>query len=505
MKEEYSLSELTGGAKCDFPREGDSASPTISFVTADSRQVKEGTLFAAIKGFRQDGHDYIPDVIKKGARALLVQNDFDEGKIPAEAKGNVFLLKSHDTRESFGVISSNYFGNPSGKLKLIGVTGTNGKTTTAYIINSILETAGITSGLMGTIIYKIADEEFPSSLTTPDAFVLNRYLSEMVNAGVSHSVMEVSSHAIHLNRIAGCSFHIGIFTNLSREHMDFHRTMEDYYKCKKTFFDYLAQNGSSKIIVNIDDEWGRRLAEDFGNNVITYSYDKPEASVKLVAGESFKSGVRGSICTGRGAVNFSSSLGGRFNFYNILAAVAACAELEIPHKLIGKGIDALQRVPGRFERIENSFDFDIIVDYAHTPDALEKLLTEAKKMSSGRLITLFGCGGDRDKDKRPLMGKIAARLSDSVVITSDNPRNENPESIIEDILKGIDKSYSSNVEVIEDRKTAIKSAVNSAKPGDTVVIAGKGHEDYQIVGEKILRLDDREEVLKILEGIRNSN
>lgn len=505
MKENYLLTELIKGARCNDSAIESIDSIKITSVTADSRQVKEGTLFAAIRGFKKDGHDYINEVIKKGASVVLVNDDFDESKTLLNNGKNILFLKCRDSRESFGIIASNYFGNPSQKLKLIGITGTNGKTTTAYLLNSIFESGGINSGMIGTIIYKIANEEFPSSLTTPDAFVLNRFLRQMVDAGSTHSVMEVSSHAIHLKRISGCRFNIGIFTNLSSEHLDFHKTMEDYYKCKKSFFDSFERSESAKAVVNIDDEWGSRLARELGERVVSYSIDKPEASVKLSSVESSKSGIRGNVSTKTGVVEFSSSLSGYFNFYNILAAVAASVELGISPEIIGKGIDSLQEVPGRFQRIENNRGFDIIIDYAHTPDALEKLLTEAKKLCRGRLVTVFGCGGNRDTAKRPLMGSIAASLSEKIIVTSDNPRNEDPDAIISQILKGIGEALTGNVEVIPDRKTAIKYAIGSACSEDTVIIAGKGHEDYQIVGDKILRHDDREEVLKILQEVGNGN
>ncbi|RMF95056.1 MAG: UDP-N-acetylmuramoyl-L-alanyl-D-glutamate--2,6-diaminopimelate ligase [Candidatus Schekmanbacteria bacterium] len=503
MERKYFLKDLIRDAKCSSLSEIESV--MVSGITADSREVEEGFLFVAIKGFKRDGHDYIKDAIDKGVSAVLVDTAFDETSIGADILKKITLLKSKDTRESFGIIASNYFGNPSKELKLIGITGTNGKTTTSYILNSILEKAGIVSGMIGTILYKIGDEEFPSSLTTPDAFTLNRFLRRMVDSGVTHTIMEVSSHSIRLKRIAGCSFSLGIFTNLSPEHLDFHKTIEEYYECKKSFFNYLNANDEAKAIVNIDDKWGRKIAKEFKEKVVTYSFDKPEANFKILSSKLSKSGIEGSICTGKGVVNFSSNLIGSFNFSNILAATAAAVELGISPDIIERGIESLDIVPGRFQRIEGNVDFDIIVDYAHTPDALEKLLTEAKKMCKKDLIVVFGCGGNRDTEKRPLMGKIASRIGTKIIITSDNPRNENPMDIINDILKGIDRNRRNNIEVVEDRREAIRYAIEKADAGDTIVIAGKGHEDYQIVGEKIIHLDDKEEVLKAIEGIRKNN
>lgn len=473
----------------------------ISGISCDSRECAPGFLFAAMNGAKSDGHGYILDALKRGAVAFMVDEGFEYEKLRSKNPSAVFLTCS-DTRKSFGIAAANFYGNPSSKIKLVGVTGTNGKTTITYLINSILEKAGRNTGLIGTIIYKIGPEVFPSSLTTPDSGKLQRFFGQMIHAGVDSAIIEVSSHAVHMKRIAGCEFDVGIFTNLTSEHMDFHSSMEDYYLCKKDFFlNMLSQDGkkSKSFVINIDDPWGKRLVKELGVETVTYSMNEPDATVSLVSVISDSWGIDAKISIKGNILNIRSPLSGRFNIYNIMAAAGACWSLGVEAAAIEAGIEELQVVPGRFQRIENNQGIDVIVDYAHTPDAIEKLLTEARRICECRLITVFGCGGDRDRSKRPLMGELAGRLSDLVFVTSDNPRSEDPQSIISEILSGMTGGMTGRVAVVEDRSIAIESAIMEAEKGDMVIIAGKGHEDYQLIGGKIINFDDREEAGKALE------
>ncbi|MCI5726175.1 MAG: UDP-N-acetylmuramoyl-L-alanyl-D-glutamate--2,6-diaminopimelate ligase [Clostridium sp.] len=460
----------------------------INNVNYDSRKVGKGDLFVCIKGFASDGHKYASQAKDKGATVIVCENDID---VDLE---NITVIKVKDTRKALAIIGSNYYDNPSSKLKIIGVTGTNGKTTTAFMIKRILEEEGKKVGLIGTIANFIGSKKLSTERTTPESFELQELFNEMVKNGCTYCVMEVSSHSLALDRVYGIEFEAGIFTNLTRDHLDFHKTFENYYKAKFKMF----KNSKIKII-NSDDEYGRRaireLEEQNSSNIISYSIK--EAGDYKAYNEVCESNHIGyNINIDSNEIKITVGLPGEFNIYNSLGALAATKEMGISFESIKKGILEVV-VPGRCERAGKKYNlpYTIILDYAHTPDGLDNILKTAKGFTKGRLISVFGCGGDRDKVKRPQMGGIGTELSDIAIITSDNPRTEEPMAIINDILVGVKKD---NYEVIENRKEAIKRAIDIATDGDVIVIAGKGHEDYQIIGTNKIHFDEREVIEEIL-------
>ncbi len=458
----------------------------ITAVVNDSRVVKPGSLFVAIPGTAKDGTQYIPQALERGAAAIVTSAE----QPPAGNQQPATVLVD-DPRAALALIASNFYGRPAEKLSLVGVTGTSGKTTTARMIESIFDAGHEPVGLIGTIEYRAGDEVLSADRTTPDAVVLQEWFAKMVAANVKHAVMEVSSHALALHRTHGVHFAAAVFTNLSRDHFDFHKDFEDYFAAKRMLFDQIDQTKRTAV-VNLDDEYGRRIANEFGDRAYTFGRDAnadihPSKDVTVDV-----RGLHGTIVTPAGAIRIESSLLGWPNLYNWLGAIGAALAVGIPIAQIEAGIRNLQSVRGRFERVPGDGGPTVIVDYAHKPDALDKLLHAVRDLAGeGRRVwVVFGCGGDRDKGKRPEMGRIAVELADEVIVTSDNPRSENPQAIIDDIVAGITKT---NHRELADRRAAIALAIDSAANDDVVVIAGKGHETYQVVGDQILHFDDLEE------------
>ncbi len=404
----------------------------INSIHYDSRSVRPGGLFVAIPGLQSDGYDYIDDAIRQGAVAVATE------KMPSIGK-DISLIKVENARQALARFSALFYGNPSEELFVIGITGTNGKTTTAYLIESILGTAGFNVGVIGTINYRFNNQTFANPVTTPESVDLMRILREMANKGVTHVVLEVSSHAIDLDRVSSCRFDMGIYTNLSRDHLDYHKDMETYWRCKKKLFvDYLPQGSKASratAIINWDDKRGKELTPDIPVKYLRTGFSK-DCDIRGKNVHVDINGTSGQVQTPHGNFEFASRLLGKHNAYNILSAAAAGIAMGLSLAQARDGINNLTGVPGRLESISNSDGFSILVDYAHTPEALENVLTVLRTITHGRLITVFGCGGDRDREKRPIMGQVVARLSDLSILTSDNPRTESPESILSQIEVG---------------------------------------------------------------------
>ena len=453
----------------------------VAAVTADSRLARKGSLFVAIPGLQQDGSQFVPQAIEKGAVAVVSET---------ATSGTGTFVRVKDARAALAQIAANFHGRPADKLTLVGVTGTSGKTTTTKMIESIFDATGDPVGLIGTIEYRAGDERLMADRTTPDAALLQEWFGKMVQAGVKRAVMEVSSHALVLKRTHGIRFAAAVFTNLSRDHFDFHKDFEDYFQAKRMLFDQIDRSKRTAV-VNIDDEFGRRLANELGAAAMTFGRT---SKADIRPAENFAidvRGLRGRVHTPAGAVEIDSKLLGFPNLYNWLAAIGAALVVGVPTKTIEAGIRSLGAVRGRFERVESDGGPTVIVDYAHKPDALEKLLNAVRELAGRRrMVVLVGCGGDRDKGKRPQMGEIAARLADLAIITSDNPRSENPETILDEIEKGMSGKKH---ERIADRRAAIARTIEKASDDDVIVIAGKGHESYQVVGDQVIHFDDREE------------
>ncbi|HSG05299.1 MAG TPA: UDP-N-acetylmuramoyl-L-alanyl-D-glutamate--2,6-diaminopimelate ligase, partial [Nitrospiria bacterium] len=458
----------------------------VASLSADSRGVMPGSVFIAIKGFEADGHAYIGEAVKKGARAVVV-NESWTGTVPGPA---VMEIRVSDTRLAAARFAGLFSGHPSARINLVGVTGTNGKTTTTYLLRSILKAAGRPVSLFGTIGYDLDGEEREATHTTPDAIELQAMLARIAGRKDAFAVMEVSSHALELGRVEGCEFDLAVFTNLSQDHLDFHHSMEGYFQAKRRLFTELSRprrkTGPVRAVINTDDPWGARLAGDLDAPAWTFGLeDGTDLGVRDL--ESSLQGLRFFMTTPAGDVSVQTHLVGKHNVYNILGAAAAGLHFGIPLDTISEGIAALKGVPGRFEKLESDRGFSVIVDYAHTEAALEHLLQTVRELTPGKVITVFGCGGDRDPGKRAPMGRVAAYYSDRVVMTSDNPRTEDPAAIISEIETGarVEAAGRENTVVLEsisDRKEAIGKAMAHARKGDCVVVAGKGHEDYQIIG-----------------------
>ncbi len=476
----------------------------IALVTADSRRVIPGALFAALRGLRQDGHGFLSEAISRGAAAIAGE-DGDAIRAVSGPSSLVRLVVPPGAAW-FGLVMARWWGDPSHRLGLVGVTGTNGKTTTTHLIRAIYRTAGRSVGLLGTVSYAIGDEIRPAPHTTPDAETLQALLAEMAGRGVTDAVMEVSSHALAQDRVAGCAFDVGVFTNLTQDHLDFHGTMDAYAAAKRRLFERLGDDNPKTrprlAVVNRDDPRWSDMARASRVPVWTYGLD----SAADVFPESVSSGVDGIRCrvrTPKGHLDLNSPLLGSYNLANLLAATAATVGQDVPLDAVRHGLAAMTSVPGRFEKVEAGQDFTVVVDYAHTEDALRRVLAVARELCRGRLITVFGCGGDRDPGKRAPMGRAAARASDLVVLTSDNPRGEDPLAIIAAIEGGIREELGARPAgrpsafsrqpylTLPDRREAIERAVQTAELGDLVVIAGKGHEDYQLIGSRRLAFDDR--------------
>lgn len=454
----------------------------ITGIAYDSRAVEPGTLFVAWQGGTFDGHNFIADAVGRGAAAIVAEMDVDAG---------VPVVVVPDSRVAMPVLAAKFYDYPSRKMTLVGVTGTNGKTTTTYLMQSIFRAAGKKAGLIGTMGAKIGDEPIKTEHTTPESVDLQKVLAQMVDAGVEAVAMEVSSHGLVQGRTAMCEFDCAIFTNLTQDHLDFHGTLDDYLAAKMMLFSEYPNHSDKQFaaLVNVDDPSGAKVVNSTNGKVITYGINSP-ADVRGSEIEVTESAVSLVITYGGESRKVRVPIGGYFNAYNGLAAVSAALALGIDFDTIIKGLDSSTQVAGRFESVDCGQSFGVIVDYAHTPDGLENVLSTAKELTKNRLIAVFGCGGNRDRGKRPIMGKIGAELADVVIVTSDNPRKEDPTAIIKDILEGI--PIEKRVDVIVDRRVAIERAVRIAVAGDLIVIAGKGHEDYQIFADKTIHFDDRE-------------
>ncbi len=464
----------------------------IESITYDSRQVKNNTLFVAIKGFNSDGHKFILDAINKGATAVILE---DNNSIPGEifTHRNVTKILVSNSRKALAEVSNSFFKEPSKKMKLIGITGTKGKTTTSYFIKSIFENAGNKVGLIGTIANYIGNEKIPTALTTPESVELNQLFAQMINQGSKSAVMEVSSHSLVLNRVANLHFSGTIFTNITSDHLDFHNTFEEYFKAKKILFDNLDE--SSFTVINLDDANSEKIISDTKSKV--YSYGTNPNSNFLIKNIYYDlEGTTFEIMFNATTYNLKTKLVGFFNAYNAAGAFAISVLLGIDPGIAIKGIENTLQVPGRFETIHHK-NKKVIVDYSHTADSLEKALQAVQKIVNGerKIYTVFGCGGNRDTTKRPVMGKIASELSDKIIVTSDNPRFEEPMEIIDQITKGIKKD---NFVIIENREEAIKSAIQNSEDDAVILIAGKGHETYQEIKGVRNHFSDKEIAEKYL-------
>lgn len=498
----------------------------IAGIAYDSRRVDKGFIFVAISGQHLDGRSFISDAIGRGASVIVAGE--------AAADTGVTQVVVPDVRDAMARLSAAFYREPSRDMTLMGVTGTNGKTTITYLIESILSAAGCNAGVIGTVNYRYAGKTFSAPHTTPEAPDLNMILREMVDNGVTHCAMEVSSHALAQKRVDGCRFTGAVFTNLTQDHLDYHGTMERYFESKSRLFtDFIAGAGGGFSVVNIDDPWGKKLLNcklQIANcKFIRYSL-KQDADIWPVKASFSERGIDAILNTPIGRINISSFLLGDYNLQNIMAAVGAGIGLGLDRDVIENGVTSLKKVDGRLERILSKGGFQAVVDYAHTGDALERVLNTLKPLAKGRLITVFGCGGDRDRGKRPVMGEISTRISDFTIITSDNPRSEDPLEIIKEIERGIntgDRGQGLGVRkildaefqelqtpnselrtayaVIPDRHNAIRAAINMAAPKDIILVAGKGHEDYQIVGSRRIPFDDTREIKMAIEereGVR---
>lgn len=467
----------------------------IQGITCDSRKVREGYLFAALKGDKYDGHDFINIAIAKRASAVMAEDSSFFRK--SFCKGVSFVVVEN-SRKTFGLVASRFYAEPSRGLNIIGVTGTNGKTTTTYIMESILTSANRRVGVIGTINYRYADKIIPAPNTTPESSELQSLLASMRDTGVTDCIMEVSSHGLHQNRTEGCSFDTAVFTNLSQDHLDYHKSMEDYGRSKEIlFYDDLYKK--KQRIINIDDPFGKVLSKKY-DNVISFSLEKGDIYPLEISEK--VDGFNAVFHTPLGEIKIKTTLVGMYNLYNIMAAVGSAISFGIEKEAIEDGVRKSGKVPGRLETVflpEKLSGCRVFVDYAHTPDALERVMRAIKPTTKGALVTLFGCGGDRDSKKRSLMGAIAVNNSDFTIITSDNPRNEDPLLIIKDIEQGAIEAGAKRGKdylMIVDRKEAIMEAAGLLKCGDTLLIAGKGHEDYQVLGNKKVYFDDRVEAKK---------
>jgi len=460
----------------------------VADITCDSRQVTPGSIFAAIHGLKEDGHAFIPEAIDSGAVAVLSER-------ACLQNFSRTWLQVRDVRRALAEAAAALFGFPSRSLKLVGVTGTNGKTTTTYLIDSLLEASGETSARMGTTTYKIGNEEVPAERTTPEAPEIQRFLRAACEARCGYAIMEVSSHALELKRVYGCEFAVAVFTNLTRDHLDFHGTMEAYFAAKRKLFEGVTGKAPNTAIVNLDDPHAEEIIRASKGKVVSYGLDH-RADVSAEAVRFSLTGTRFVALTPVGRVEITLPLLGRPNVYNALAALATGLSLGLRLDEMARGIEACPQIPGRFERVcvpgqEDEQPFLVVVDYAHTEDALKNLLETARELLPRRVITVFGCGGDRDRSKRAPMGEVAGALSDFVIVTSDNPRSEDPEAIIEEIEAGLRRTDTPYLK-IPDRRDAIFRAIEEAQPGDIVLLAGKGHETYQVFKDRTIPFDDRD-------------
>lgn len=470
----------------------------VSGLSTDSRRVCPGDLFVALSGTRTDGHAFVQDAVRRGASAVLVE------KLPGTAL-TVPVVVVDNVRKAMAAAAARFYDHPVRSLTLVGITGTNGKTTTSLLVESILAHAGMRVGVIGTLGYRWGAVKEKTDMTTPDAADLQHIFSRMKTSGVTHVVMEVSSHALELSRVDGVLYDVGVFTNLSQDHLDFHGSMERYFDAKRRLFvEHIKSfRNAHPMVVNGDDPYGKRLAQEFARAVCTFGVDDAQSTIHPLNYKLGAQGIEASVQTPGGPVAISSPLIGRLNLYNILAAIGAAHSLGVSLQTMAEGIAAVDSVDGRLQHLDNDCGLHVVVDFAHTSDAMEKALDCLKELSSGRLWVVFGCGGDRDRTKRPIMGAIAGRYGDVVVITSDNPRTENPEAIVKEIEPGVQSTGKarfsfddevlplSGYTIVVDRRHAIFETIGRAEPGDVVFIGGKGHETYQIVGTQVRPFDDR--------------
>lgn len=468
--------------------------PDISQIAYDSRQVTPGALFVAIPGIKTDGHLYIPAALEAGAAAILAQQEVDH--IPP----GIPLVQVDDCRAAMAYLASRFYGEPSRFLKVIGVTGTNGKTTTTHLIQAILEEAGWSTAIMGTLYARVGDYNIDLGHTTPESLEIEAFMAMCRDKGVKFLVMEVSSHALALSRVQQINFHAGVFTNLTQDHLDYHENMDNYLAAKLTLFGMVPATEHSFCIINRDDPHAAQFISAAPGRAYTYGIN-PGAEVQAVDIDITLKGTRFKVICEKGNFAVEMRLIGMFSVYNALAAIAVAQAEGISADVITQALSKVQGIPGRFEEVFSSHDFTVVVDYAHTPDGLENILRTGRELTSNRLITVFGCGGDRDRTKRPLMGEIAARYSDFCVVTSDNPRSEEPQDIIADIVPGLERIPHSRYAIIADRAEAIRQAIHLARPGDLVIIAGKGHESYQLIKGQRLDFDDRKVAQQILQQL----
>jgi UDP-N-acetylmuramoyl-L-alanyl-D-glutamate--2,6-diaminopimelate ligase len=489
------LRELLAKANLPTP-EHDALDLEVNRVCTNSHTCRSGDLFIGMPGTRVDGGEFSGSALSQGAIAAIITPTAAQKQPPAE---DAYVIQTEDMIATCSAIASAFHDYPSRKLGMVGVTGTNGKTTTSHLIEYFLLQAQRPTAMLGTLYTRWQGYSLTASHTTPFAVELQSQLAEAVKAGNKYAVMEVSSHALDQGRVKGCGFEVGVFTNLTQDHLDYHLDMEDYFRAKSLLFtpEYLQGKG----IINLDDAYGKRLIDQLEpKQVWKYSVNDQTADLYTSNLDYQPTGVKGILHTPQGEVAFNSPLVGQFNLANLLAAVGAGLHLGLDLQLMLDALPNFPGVPGRMERVQSSShqDINVIVDYAHTPDGLENLLKAARPFITGKMICVFGCGGDRDRTKRPLMGKIAAELADLAVVTSDNPRTENPEQILKDVVAGIPDHVTPLV--IGDRAQAIATAIQNAQPGDGVLIAGKGHEDYQILGTEKIHFDDREQALIALKA-----
>lgn len=448
----------------------------VSGISYNSRATKPGDVFVAVTGFQTDGHKYIPNALENGAVCVVCERPQENIGVPCVVVEN--------SRKALAEMSCNFYGNPTKKINLIGVTGTNGKTTVTYLVKSILEANGEKVGLMGTNKNMIGDVEYHTERTTPESLELQQFFDDMVKAECTYGIMEVSSHSLDLYRVYGCNYKVGAFTNLTQDHLDFHGDMENYFLAKSKLFD-MCDTG----VVNADDMYGARLCVK--DNCTSYGIKNG-----TLMAENIEYGDKG-VKFNCGNMKIDLGIPGVFSVYNALTAIGICKACGIADEVIEKALNSAKGVKGRAEIVDCGKDFTLLIDYAHTPDGLENILESVKKFAKGRVVVVFGCGGDRDKTKRPKMGRVAGRIADFCIVTSDNPRTEEPDAIIRDILEGMDDAIAEYV-VIENRRDAIEYAIKHARKDDVIVLAGKGHEDYQILKNETIHFDEREVIKDIL-------
>lgn len=478
-----------------------SANPEITSLAYDSRCVSAGSLFICIRGEKFDGHAFIGAAVENGAVAVLA-----DAPQRVEALGlGIPVVLVPDTRPVLALLANRFFDHPSRKLNLVGITGTKGKTTTTYLIESIIRSSGQSAGIIGTLGARINGEEVHLDRTTPESIDLQELLARMVSEGVTSAAMEVSSHALVIGRTEGCEYNVGVFTNLTHDHLDFHHTFDEYLEAKMILFNTYPRktNKPFTAVINIDDPRGEKVRAGSLGKILTYGI-RNEADITASNIDAGATGASFDVTSPAGRCRIDLNIGGIFNVYNALAAFGAAFALGIGIEQIKAGLEALGSVPGRFEAVDCGQDFGVIVDFAHTPDSLENILRSARELTSKRLIVVFGCGGDRDRTKRPEMGEIGTRMADVCIVTSDNPRSEDPQAIVDEILVGTTGGKATIV-AITDRREAILRALSIADPGDLVVVAGKGHETYQIFRDRTIHFDDREIVREALSSCNNGS